>query len=60
MARRLRRDVPGAEYHVMNRGIARRTIFDSPADYRFFLLCFVERDAYRQHVYRADRRRLTS
>ncbi len=39
MARRLHRDVPGAEYHVMNRGIARRTIFDSPADYRFFLSC---------------------
>lgn len=36
MARRLRHDRPGAEFHVMNRGIARRTIFDTPADNRFF------------------------
>ncbi len=39
MARRLRNDCPGAEFHVMNRGIARRTIFDTPDDYRFFLSC---------------------
>ena len=39
MARKLRNDRPGAAFHVMNRGIARRTIFDSPADYRFFLAC---------------------
>lgn len=39
MARRLRNDCPGAEFHVMSRGIARRTIFDTPADYRFFLSC---------------------
>ena len=37
MARRLRQDRPGSLFHVMNRGIARRTIFDTPADYRFFL-----------------------
>ena len=39
MARRLRHDRPGGAFHVMNRGIARRTIFDTPADYRFFLSC---------------------
>jgi len=39
MARRLRNDRPGALYHVMNRGVARRTIFDTPGDYRFFLAC---------------------
>lgn len=39
MARRHRGDRPGAAFHVMNRGIARRTIFDSPSDYRFFLAC---------------------
>ena len=37
MARRKRRDEAGASYHVMNRGVARRTIFDTRADYRFFL-----------------------
>ena len=42
MARRLRHDCPGAEFHVMNRGIARRTIFDAPADYRFFLSCLAK------------------
>lgn len=39
MARRLRHDEPGAKYHVMNRGVARRTIFDTRADFRFFLAC---------------------
>jgi len=39
MARRHRRDRTGAAFHVMNRGIARRTVFDSPSDYRFFLAC---------------------
>lgn len=39
MARRLRHDRPGGLYHVMNRGIARRTIFDTAADCRFFLAC---------------------
>lgn len=37
MARRRRSDEAGAAFHVMNRGVARRTIFDTAADYRFFL-----------------------
>ena len=39
MARRRRAEEPGASYHVMNRGVARRTIFDSRADFRFYLAC---------------------
>ena len=37
MARRAREDEPGAWHHVMNRGIARRTLFENGADIRFFL-----------------------
>lgn len=37
MPRRPRQDEPGREFHVMNRGSARRTIFDVREDYRFFL-----------------------
>jgi REP element-mobilizing transposase RayT len=37
MPRPKRDDQPGACYHVMNRGVARRTIFDSRSDFRFFL-----------------------
>lgn len=39
MPRKPRGDIAGATFHVMNRGIARRTIFDTPSDYRFFLAC---------------------
>ena len=37
MPRFLRRDGPGTWHHLMNRGIARRTIFETVRDYRFFL-----------------------
>jgi len=37
MARRPRSDSPGAWFHVMNRGIARRTLFEGAADARVFL-----------------------
>ena len=37
MARKPRNDSPGTWFHVMNRGIARRTLFETAADIRFFL-----------------------
>ena len=37
MPRRLRRDYPGALHHVMSRGIAKRTIFETRRDVRYFL-----------------------
>jgi len=37
MARRARRDEPGAWLHIMNRGVARRPMFRGRADIRFFL-----------------------
>src|SRR5688572_12930314 len=37
MARAPRMDRPGAWHHVANRGLARRTLFESKADIRFFL-----------------------
>ena len=37
MARRPRLDCEGAWHHVMNRGIARRPIFEGRGDIRFFL-----------------------
>ncbi|MHC5051766.1 MAG: transposase, partial [Planctomycetota bacterium] len=37
MARRPRRDGPDTWHHVMNRGIARRTMFETDEDRRFFL-----------------------
>jgi REP element-mobilizing transposase RayT len=37
MARHPRLDAPGTWHHVMNRGIARRTLFESRADIRTFL-----------------------
>ena len=37
MARRARTDAPGCYHHVMNRGIARRPIFENDGDRRFFL-----------------------
>jgi REP element-mobilizing transposase RayT len=36
-------------FHVMNRGSARRTIFDTPSDYRFFLACLA-RAVRRQEI----------
>ena len=39
MARQRRCDTRGSLYHVMNRGSARRTIFDTRDDFRFFLSC---------------------
>jgi len=37
MPRPLREDVPGRLYHVTNRGVARRSIFESRREVRFFL-----------------------
>lgn len=37
MARNPRGDEPGAWHHVMNRGIARRTLFETERDIRYFL-----------------------
>jgi REP element-mobilizing transposase RayT len=37
MARRSRENNPGALHHVYNRGIARRTVFESREDVRYFL-----------------------
>lgn len=37
MARPTRKDEPGSWHHVMNRAIARRTLFEDRADVRFFL-----------------------
>ncbi len=39
MVRRERRDEAGASFHVMNRGVARRTIFDARSELRFVLAC---------------------
>ena len=36
MARAIRSDYPGADHHAMNRGIARRTMFDNREDRRVF------------------------
>lgn len=43
MPRRLRRDFPGALHHVMNRGIARRTLFETRRDVRLFLALLARR-----------------
>lgn len=37
MARNPREDTPGAWHHVMNRGIARRSLFETERDIRYFL-----------------------
>lgn len=37
MPRGPRNDAPGRLFHVMNRGIAKRTMFERRADFRFFL-----------------------
>jgi len=39
MARRPRMDGVDVWHHVMNRGIAKRTVFERPQDYRKFLAC---------------------
>ncbi|MEM7198826.1 MAG: transposase [Planctomycetota bacterium] len=39
MARRPRQDVPDSWHHVMNRGLARRSFFETREDHRFFLAC---------------------
>jgi REP element-mobilizing transposase RayT len=39
MPRRWRKDYPGAWHHVMNRGVARRTLFETGRDVRYFLAC---------------------
>lgn len=39
MPRRLRKDYPGAWHHLVDRGIARRTVFESREDIRYFLAC---------------------
>ncbi len=36
MTRRSRRDVPGSWHHVINRGIARRTVFEGREDMKYF------------------------
>jgi hypothetical protein len=37
MARPLRVEYPGAFYHVINRGISREKLYNSPRDYEKFL-----------------------
>ena len=37
MSRALRIDIAGGWYHILNRGIERREIFNGPEDYRHFL-----------------------
>lgn len=37
MPRRKRQDAPGTHHHVMNRAIARRSLFETKRDMRFFL-----------------------
>ena len=49
MARRLRGERAGSDYHVMNRGTARRTIFDTSSDFRFFLSCLA-RAVHREEI----------
>ena len=39
MARNPRNDFPGSWHHVMNRGIARRSLFETRDDIRFFVAC---------------------
>ena len=54
MAGRARQDEPGAWHHVMNRGVARRTLFEGRADVRSFLACLawaVRRGELELHVW---------
>jgi len=50
MTQRLRHDRSGGSFHVMNRGIAQRTIFDTPKDRRLFLAKTVGNPAYERNV----------
>ena len=54
MAQRHRHDEPGSWHHVMNRGIARRTVFENRQDMRAFLAaiaCEVRRGLIEVHAY---------
>ncbi len=54
MPRISRQDEPGRWHHVFNRAIARRTLFERPEDYRFFLASLaraVRRGEIEVHAY---------
>jgi len=54
MGRLNRADTPGSWHHVMNRGIARRTVFENRVDARFFMACMaraVRRGLIEVHAY---------
>ena len=54
MPRRPRLDAPGTLHHVMNRGLARRTVFETREDVRRFLLllaCLVRAGHIEVHAY---------
>ena len=54
MPRNPRLDTPGSWHHVMNRGIARRSVFEGSADIRVFLACLARecrRGAIELHAY---------
>lgn len=54
MAQRNRDDHPGSWHHVMNRGIARRTVFENEQDVRAFLTalaCEIRRGDIQVHAY---------
>ncbi len=54
MARSPRLDTPGSWHHVMNRGLARRTVFENRDDVRAFLAgiaCAVRREEIEVHAY---------
>lgn len=57
MPRRPRFDAPGLLHHVMNRGIARRRVFETRRDMRYFLaLLAVEvRAPQHRHLMQQDR-----
>src|SRR5262245_46989162 len=42
MPRRAIKGSAGYIFHVMNRGVQRRRLFDSPADYEAFMTCLTE------------------
>ncbi len=42
MPRPPRCDLPGRWFHLFNRGIARRTVFETRADVRYFLACLAQ------------------
>ena len=54
MPRRLRKDYPGAWWHILNRGVARRALFETAWEYRFFLALLavvVRRGGTEVHAY---------